>query len=109
MQDDNPEPGHERLRLIYHDRAGVMEPDSANQGSAYRGSDQSEATITSQCELSRMLISEMELSRDCGYTEQENGPRAVLWRGSFINRIKLFQNICVNLDMSPCTGHVRPH
>ena len=97
MQDDNPEPGHERLRLIYHDRAEVMEPETANQGSAWRGSDQSEATITSQCELSRMLISEMELSRDCGHTEQENvGLRAVLWRGSFINRIlKCFQNIFV--------------
>ena len=88
MQDDNPEPGHERLRLIYHDRAEVMEPETANQGSAWRGSDQSEATITSQCELSRMLISEMELSRDCGHTEQENvGLRAVLWWGSFINRV----------------------
>ena len=32
MQDDNPEPGPERLRLIYHDRAQVMEPESANQG-----------------------------------------------------------------------------
>ena len=72
MQDDNPEPGPERLRLIYHDRAQVMEPESANQGPEYRGSDQSEATNTRQCELSRMLISEMELSRDCGHTEKEN-------------------------------------
>lgn len=80
MQDDNPEPGPERLRLIYHDRDGVTETRRANQRPGLRGPDQSQAANTSQCELSRMLISEMELSRDCGHTEEEEmWLSAVLW------------------------------
>ena len=52
-----------------------MEPESANQQPGW-GHDQSEGP--SQCDLTRMLISEMELSQDCGYS-------AVLWWRRFFN------------------------
>ena len=72
-----------------------MEPESANQQPGW-GHDQSEGP--SQCDLTRMLISEMELSQDCGYS-------AVLWR-RFFNIWKYLYTLL--FTGSPGLGHVRP-
>lgn len=98
MQDDNPEPGPERLRLIYHDRLeswSLRRPISSRYSEDLTNQ-RPPTPVSASCQ--GCSFQKWNWAEIAATLSRKMWPSAVLWWGSAVNKIKLFENICVNMN-----------